>query len=119
MNGPQTDTGSDMWLELNDIFWLFLVLTGCGAWWHNLKQRESATRAVKRHCQREGLQLLDDSIALKRMKPIRDRDSGRLVLLREYQFFFTSTGDERYPGSIQLQGRRLLGINLAPHRIQP
>lgn len=106
-----------MWLELADIFWFSLLATGCYAWWHNLKRRESATRAVRQYCRREEVQLLDESIALEKIRLARDPDLGRLVLIRQYQFYFTSTGDERYSGKVSMHGRHLQQIELAPHRL--
>ncbi len=106
-----------MWIELADLFWLSLTALACYAWWLNLKRRESATHAVRKYCKREGVQLLDESIALEKIRLARDRDTGRLTLVRHYQFYFTSTGDERYSGRICMQGRHLQTIELAPHRI--
>lgn len=105
-----------MWIELSDLFWLALTATLCALWWQNLKIREFATRQVRAYCQQQDVQLLDESIALKGMKPKRD-DSGRMALERSYQFSFTSTGDERYTGLIRLHGRKVLTFELQPHRI--
>ncbi|MET3999508.1 DUF3301 domain-containing protein [Marinobacterium sp. MBR-109] len=105
-----------MWIELSDLFWLALTATLCMAWWQNLKIREHATRQVRAYCQQQDVQLLDESIALKSMKPRRSLH-GRLELERCYQFSFTSTGDERYNGQVRLSGRRILGFELQPHRI--
>lgn len=106
-----------MWLELADLFWLSLTAMVCYAWWNNLQRREFATRAVRQYCKREGVQLLDESIALEKIRLARDPDHGRVILVRQYQFYFTSTGDERYSGKVQMHGRRLQQIDLAPHRI--
>ncbi|PSL15217.1 uncharacterized protein DUF3301 [Marinobacterium halophilum] len=106
-----------MWIELSDLFWLALTATLCLSWWHNLKLREYATQKVKRYCSAQDVQLLDDNIALKSLRPVRDGDSGMLVLARRYQFYFTSTGDERYPGTIELTGRRVIRIELAAHKL--
>jgi len=105
-----------MWIELSDLFWLALTATACTLWWQNLKVREFATRQVRLYCQQQDVQFLDESIALKSMKPRRDA-SGRMTLERSYQFSFTSTGDDRYTGVIRLEGRRIQGFELQPHRI--
>lgn len=105
-----------MWIELSDLFWLALTACLCLMWWQNLKVREYATRQVRAYCQQQDVQLLDESIALKSMKPRRN-SKGLLELERCYQFSFTSTGDERYDGLIRLSGRRVQGFELPPHRI--
>lgn len=106
-----------MWIELSDLFWLALTALVCLSWWHNLKLREYAMLKVVRYCEQHDVQLLDESIALKSLKPRRDQASGRLVLARRYQFYFTSTGDERYPGTIEMLGRQVKGIELAAHKL--
>lgn len=105
-----------MWIELSDLFWLALTATLCLLWWQNLKIREYATRQVRTYCERQDIQLLDESVALKSIRPRRNRQ-GRLELERSYLFSFTSTGDERYQGLVHLSGRRVLGFELPPHRI--
>ncbi|GAA0683546.1 hypothetical protein GCM10009104_05890 [Marinobacterium maritimum] len=106
-----------MWIELSDLFWLALTALACLAWWHNLKLREHATLKVQRYCEQQDVQLLDENIALKSMKPVRSSESGMLVLARRYQFYFTSTGDERYPGTVEMVGRRITHIELAAHKL--
>ncbi|MFN3880777.1 MAG: DUF3301 domain-containing protein [Nitrincola lacisaponensis] len=106
-----------MWFDLQALIWFCLL--GCLAlfWWQNLKMREIALKAVKHYCDREGLQLLDQSVALKGMGFQRDPHTGQLVLRRRYRFEFTSTGDERYQGTVVLHGQRLAGITTEPYRI--
>lgn len=106
-----------MWIELSDLFWLAMTALLCLAWWNNLKIREYATTKVMHYCEEQDVQLLDESIALRRVRPVRSAQSGMLVLARHYQFHFTSTGDERYPGTIELVGRRVTRIELAAHRL--
>ncbi len=106
-----------MWIELSDLFWLALTTLACLAWWRNLKLREYATLKVQRYCEQQDVQLLDENIALKSLRPVRSADSGRLVLARRYQFYFTSTGDERYPGTVEMVGRRITQIELAAHKL--
>lgn len=106
-----------MWIELSDLFWLALTALACLTWWHNLKLREFATLRVKRYCEQEDVQLLDENIALKKMRPVRSSSSGLLVMARRYQFYFTSTGDERYPGTVEMVGRQIIRIELAAHKL--
>ena len=94
---------------------LMLVAGVILAWlWRGLGARDRALAMVRQHCDRSDLQLLDESIALTRLRLGRNQRS-RLGLIRRYGFEFTVTGERRYPGWIELHGQRLLRIELAPH----
>jgi len=86
----------------------FLLVSGMGLWfWRDsLGAREQARAASARACQQMGVQLLDDTVALERLWPRRDRD-GRLKLERLYVFEFTDTGQRRQVGSVLLVGARV------------
>lgn len=105
-----------MYIELSDLFWLSTIALALLYWWHSIKIKELALREVRRQCKAMDLQLLDQSVALKGLK-LKRNAQGRLGLLRRYDFNFSSTGDDRYQGSIQLQGKKVIHIELAPHRI--
>jgi hypothetical protein len=92
-------------------FWFligFFVVSGLGLlfWRDSLGAREQARAASTRACQQMGVQLLDDTVALERLWPRRDRD-GRLKLERLYVFEFTDTGQRRQVGSVLLVGWRV------------
>lgn len=106
-----------MWFDLKAVIWICAIASLALLWWQNLKMREIALVAVKRFCNREGLQLLDQSVALKGMSFTRDQHSGRVVLRRAYKFEFTSTGEERYSGTVEMHGQRFKGIETEPYRI--
>lgn len=80
-------------------------------WWDGLKKRELAVRAARRVCERAGVQLLDETVIIKRMRLRRD-DGQRLRLYREYGFEYSDTGDNRLPGRVYLLGDRVLDVNL-------
>ena len=63
-------------------------------WLDSLKAREIAMRAARAACAAEGLMLLDDTVAIRAIKPVRD-DDGRLALQRAYDFEFSDTGNNR------------------------
>jgi len=75
-----------------------------------------ALQYLDQHFRQQDLQLLDQTIVLKGVWPRRG-DSGSLQLRRRYGFEFTSTGEERYKGLIELSGRRLQRIELEAHLI--
>ena len=59
----------------------------------------------------EGLQLLDETVAIHRLSLRRD-GNGVLRLSRIYDFEYSDTGNDRTSGSIVLLGKRVLVINL-------
>lgn len=95
------------------IFWL--LLTAGVAWlWHAQGMRERALVAVRRHCEHQGLTLLDDNVAFQKLRWTRN-SQGRLCGIRTYGFEFTVTGEQRYSGSVTLLGNFVHSLHLAPH----
>lgn len=90
-----------------------LVLLGGLAWlWlDSLRARDAGIRAVRAACASEGLQLLDDTVAIAGLKPARD-DDGRLALRRTYAFEYSDTGDNRRRGSVVMLGQRVIVVNV-------
>ena len=79
-------------------------------WFDSSKAREAGTLAVRKACEIEGLQLLDETIALASMRPERNAE-GWLSWRRRYQFEYSDTGDNRRRGSVELYGQRVTMIN--------
>jgi hypothetical protein len=80
-------------------------------WWDGLKKRELAVKAARRVCEQAGVQLLDETVAMIRIR-LR-RDAGQQVrLYREYGFEYSDNGDNRLPGRVYLLGPRVLDVNL-------
>ena len=101
-------------MSLASIF-LLMCAGAAAAWlWHAHGVRERALRAVKRHCERHDLQLLDDTVALQGLKWLPDAN-GRRRLARLYAFEFTVTGEQRHRGSIRMFGVYPGGIQLDPY----
>ncbi len=105
-----------MYFELFDIFLLSLVCLAIYIWLQAQKVREVALKAARGECERHKLQLLDGNVSLKKFKPQRNQ-KGTLCLLREYQFEFSATGDERYQGRVIMLGLTIDRFYLPPHRI--
>jgi len=98
----------EVWLPLL----AFMVLIG--SWYHVLRLRERATAHARRLCERHGVQLLDDSVALHRLRMNWRR--GTLHVMREYRFETSRGGDDRQPASVRLLGDRIVGESMpAPH----
>lgn len=83
-------------------------------WWHQRGVKDWALRQAQWRCEQLGLQLLDETVQLCALWPVKDR-AGRRVLRRRYRFEFTSTGNERYSGELQLEGLELVGFELPPY----
>ena len=84
-------------------------------WLDSLKAREAGVRAARSACEREGLQLLDETVAGRSVRPARD-DDGRVTLERAYDFDYSRSGYDRYRGSVVLRGREVVLVDLAAHR---
>jgi Protein of unknown function (DUF3301) len=93
-----------------------IILTGFWYWSSAKMAHELAYQAVKQHCQLLQLQMLDDYVALKSIR-FKRNVQGHVQLFRRYHFEFSSTGNERYNGTITLAGRQTQNIHLDPYRI--
>lgn len=81
-----------------------------------LKVREIALAAARKHCEQMAVQLLDQSVGIYRVWLKRGTD-GKIHIWRNYQFEFTSTGDERYKGNIITLAGVIESIQLQAHKM--
>jgi len=90
-----------------------LLFLGLLAWlWHDsLQARDAGVREARTACSDEGLQLLDDTVAIRSLRFARD-DGGRLRLQRVYGFEYSDTGDNRREGSVTLLGHDVVMVSL-------
>lgn len=94
----------EVWLPL-------LAILALTTWWyHVLRLRERATARARRVCEQLGLQLLDDSVALHRLRLNWRR--GPLHVTREYRFDTSLGGNDRRTASITLLGNRIVSASL-------
>lgn len=84
-------------------------------WFDSLKAREAGIAAVRAACARDGVQLLDETVAGCGLRPVRGED-GRLVLQRSFAFEYSQSGFDRFRGSVTLQGREVVMLDLSAHR---
>ena len=90
---------------------LFLLLGGViWLWADTLRVRELALEAARDICRRQDLQLLDATVALRRVA-LR-RASGRLRLERTFQFLYSSAGDDRLSGFVIVSGYHVEQVGL-------
>ena len=95
--------------------WEILLLALFGAlvwyWYAGLQAREQAIAASRRACADAGLQFLDESVALRRLRLARN-DNGQVQLRRDFHFEFSDTGDNRRPGVVRMLGERVEWVSL-------
>lgn len=104
-------------VDLGNLFVFMLVIAAAAWWWRAHGIRERALLLAKKHCEKEGVELLDDAMALHRLRFERD-GRGHRRFAREYAFEFTATGQERYAGKILMFGPHLGRVELAPFRME-
>ena len=103
-------------IELSDLFWLLALAAVAAYWWNAHAVKEMALQSTRRRCAELDVQLLDETVVLSGLW-LRRGDDGAVHWWRSYLFEFTSTGDDRYPGSVEMLGRRVIALQLAPHRL--
>jgi hypothetical protein len=91
---------------------LLLLLAGLAwFWWDSLQKREIALAAARRACESAGVQFLDASVALRKLRVRRDA-MQRARFYREYAFEYSTQGDDRQPGWVWLLGPRVVNVTL-------
>nr|MBL8457063.1 DUF3301 domain-containing protein [Zoogloeaceae bacterium] len=83
-------------------------------WLDSIKVRELGVKAARESCLREGVQLLDDTVAFRSLRPARD-DNGQVLLQRVYDFEYSGNGNDRYRGSVMLLGREVVMLDVSEH----
>ncbi|MEX2365923.1 MAG: DUF3301 domain-containing protein [Pseudohongiellaceae bacterium] len=103
-----------------DIYHVILWAAAAGAivyWWRISGQKQHALNYSRRYCADRGLQLLDQTLVFRRYHLSRDARHRHRVL-RQYQFDFSSDGENRYQGEISLYGLRVVRIVLETEIIE-
>ena len=99
-----------------ELFALVLLIAVTVFWIESLRARETALAAGRAACERYGLLLLDDTVAVTRMRFTRDAE-GRLKVARTYGFEFSDTGNNRRRGQIFLVGGEAEDITFEPYAV--
>ena len=82
-------------------------------WYDSMRAREHAVAAGRVACERDGLQLLDDTVECVSVRPARAL-SGHARLRRIYRFEFSDTGDNRRAGRIVMLGAEVESLTMDP-----
>ena len=104
--------------SLNALIALALIGIGALYLWRSGEFKGRARQLARAHCQQLELQLLDDSMVIVGLWPLRNA-GGRLILRRRDQFEFATTGDRRYQGKLVLEGLQLQQIELETYKLPP
>jgi len=100
---------------LSDVIIATLVIGALYAFWLHGNVSQKAYLSAKRHTEKQGVTLLDQSVVLKSMS-IRRSPHSLFALERRYRFEFSSVGDVRYTGQVVFHGSRRQLIQLSPFK---
>jgi hypothetical protein len=95
---------------MQNLLAILIVLVVVWLWLDMLRAREMALGLARRACDRHGVQLLDQAVALRAMR-LRWTVAG-LRLRRTYRFEFSEEGVGRREGSLVLLGLALESLHL-------
>jgi len=99
-----------MW-TLGDLSILILVLAAVGVWVRHDQYRRRALRLARQATERADVQLLDETVSLRRVGLARD-DRGWPLLKRRFGFDFSRTGFDRFRGHVDFVGDRVAEVEL-------
>ena len=101
--------------DLADLIWVLLA-GACILYLLRSGQFKGRARQLAiAHCRQLDLQLLDDSMVIIGLWPVRGING--LVFRRTYQFEFASTGDRRYQGKLIMEGIQLVSVELEAYKL--
>lgn len=98
--------------------WLLAIiaLTLAWLWWDGLGAREVARQTGIDLCRKHDVQFLDDTVMQAKIGLRRDA-GGNLRIYRRFDFEFSTDGDSRYQGQVQMLGRYVVATYMEPYRI--
>jgi hypothetical protein len=100
-----------------EILLLILVLLIAWFWFDTVSKREIAIRIGRELASRCHLQLLDETIACKKIWFGRNHH-GQMQLIRLYEFEVSADGQSRLACQLQLLGKQLQNWHIPPY-LQP
>jgi hypothetical protein len=83
-------------------------------WLDSLSAREIGMEASRAACAADGVQLLDESVAIRSAWFARD-DNGQMRIKRTYGFEYSNDGTNRRQGSVTLIGKQVIALYIAPY----
>jgi hypothetical protein len=100
-------------MSLLDVLLLLGLLLLGWIFWQHRQQSESAYRHAAHYCKQQGLQLLDVRRDRTRWS-FKGRQPGWRVT---FKMGFSSDGETRYEGDLELHNQQLIGVELPPFRV--
>jgi hypothetical protein len=100
-----------------EILLLILILLFAWFWFDSVTKREIAIKIGRELAGRCHLQLLDETVACKKMW-LRRNSNGHVKLLRIYEFEVSADGHSRLACHLQLLGKQLQNWDIPPY-LQP
>ncbi|MFS1703033.1 DUF3301 domain-containing protein [Alteromonas sp. AMM-1] len=100
-------------MNLLDVFLLVLIAASGALFWRIRMISEAASRYLNQYCDSQHLQLI--SVARRRTRPMLYR--GKLDWRSEFDFEFSSTGQDCYTGNLTMNGLTVVATQTPPHRI--
>ncbi len=94
-----------------DILLIFMLLGALAFWWYSAQSRETASQYARDACKRCGVQLLDETVSLNKIR-LQRTDRGHMGIARWYTFEFSASGHDRRTGNASLIGNKLLDMHL-------
>jgi len=96
---------------------ILAIVAAIAFWVDSLRARERALAAGRAACERNDLQLLDETVAGAGLRLGRDAE-GRLRFRRVFVFEFSDNGDNRRRGSVTVLGAEVQDLYLEPYPVQ-
>jgi len=95
-----------------------LLIAALGLFWvDSLRARERALAAGRAACERNGLQLLDETVSGAGLRLARNED-GELRIRRVFVFEFSDNGNNRRRGSVVVLGGSVQDLYIEPYPVQ-
>lgn len=83
-------------------------------WWRHLGIRQLALLQARKACQAANVQLLDQSVYLRKIR-LAPSSNSLIAIERSYEFEFSTRGDRRFLGWVVMTGHRLKRLELQPY----
>jgi Protein of unknown function (DUF3301) len=97
--------------SLNTLILLLVMAALVWFWFDSRRAWEITVRICEHTCRDMNLQFLDETVSLSGFGLARNSD-GRLQLMRQFQFEFSSTGADRRQGRATMLGGRVEAVQL-------
>jgi hypothetical protein len=95
---------------------ILLALSLAWLWWDGMGAKELAHESCQRLCREHDVLFLDDTVALTRLRLRRD-NRGSLSINRRFGFEFTTDGEVRYQGYVDMLGSQVIHSEMEAYRI--